>query len=217
MAQSLADAFDSGRFVTEANIRRCECRLADARDEAMRGQVTGLLAEERAKLATGRVALWYSRLAIFAEFVDEATAVTGAGMGNIQVVGPATGASHIVANRGFDLPFLNFFAVVRNDCDSACGAALKRAERIIVPDIDQSPIFAGKLSGEVLRAAGVRAVQSTPVFGRAGSLLGMISSHWRSLAAPSDDQLRRLDLMIPRVVTAIGIAIAPDVRISSQA
>jgi len=211
MSRLLAAAFDSGKFVTEANIRRYECILVEARDEVTRVRVKRLLAEERAKLSAGQVASWYSPLAIFVEFVDEAIAVTGADMGNIQVADPATRALHIVANRGFDLPFLTFFAVVRNDSDSACGAALTHAERIIVPDVDQSPIFAGKRTGDVLRAAGVRAVQSTPVLSRAGSLIGMISTHWRSVTVPSDHQLRGLDPMIPRVAAAVDAATAPNV------
>jgi len=208
MLRALVEAFEAGRFVAEANIQRYRRILADAPGEIIRGQVETLLNEEQARLAAGQVAQWNAQLAIFAELLDEAVAVTGADLGNLQVVDPATGALRIVANRGFDVSFLNFFAVVRNDGDSACGAALKHAGCVMVPDVDQSPIFAGKPSGQVLRAAGIRAVQSTPILGRTDSLIGMISTHWYAACMPSDYQQKRLDLMIPSVAAAIEAVLA---------
>ena len=46
------------------------------------------------------------------------------------------------------------------------------------------------------RAAGFRAVQSTPLIGRDGAPLGMLSTHFRSVHRPTEQELRRLDLYV---------------------
>ena len=45
-----------------------------------------------------------------------------------------------------------------------------------------------------LNAAGYRAVQSTPLIGRGGEMLGMISTHFRQPHRPSERELRFVDL-----------------------
>lgn len=207
----LAEQLDLDRFVIEANIERYERILIDALGESQRRLVEKLLREERDKVAPAWAPdgqfdwdqLDPARAAYFDGLVDEAIAVTGADMGNLQLV-DTTGALRIAASRGFDIPFLAFFAVVHGNDFSACGTALKEADRIVVPDVERSPIFAGQRSGDVLREAGVRAVQSTPLRGRAGNLVGMISTHWHSAWVPNDDRLKRLDSMIGRAASEIG-------------
>jgi hypothetical protein len=138
--------------------------------------------------------------------LDEAITLTGADMGHCHVVDPMTGTLRIVASHGFDAPCLELFkAVDDNDSvDPWAAAAVKQAQRIVVSDIEKSPLFAGTRSGKVLRAAGVRAVQSTPVFYRAGHIAGLISTHWYSVATPSEDRLRQLDAAIFRIRHAIA-------------
>src|SRR5262249_4273904 len=48
----------------------------------------------------------------------------------------------------------------------------------------------------VARAAGYRAVQSTPLISRDGRPLGMLSTHFRSVHRPAEQDLRRLDLYV---------------------
>jgi signal transduction histidine kinase/CheY-like chemotaxis protein len=48
----------------------------------------------------------------------------------------------------------------------------------------------------IARAAGYRAVQSTPLIGREGAPLGMLSTHFRSPHRPGEQDLRRLDLYV---------------------
>ena len=148
-------------------------------------------------------------LALFDDLLGEAIAVTGADMGNLQVADPATGALRIVVSRGFGAAFLTFFAVVQGSDDSACGAALKQAGRVIVSDVTRSEIFMGNRSGEVLCEASVRAVQSTPILGRTGRLIGMISTHRRSVGMPSHDELARLDSVVRRAADEIETASWP--------
>ena len=127
------------------------------------------------------------------DILDAAIEITGAQMGNIQLL---DGDSlRITAQRGFDRPFLEFFASVHGD-QAACGAALQRGERVIVDDVLNSPIFVGTPALDVMIAAGARAVQSTPLVSRSGRLLGMFSTHYRRAPQqPSERVLRLLDIL----------------------
>ncbi|MBS0171047.1 MAG: PAS domain S-box protein [Nitrospira sp.] len=129
------------------------------------------------------------------QFVEAAIALTGASKGNLQVLNRTTGALTIAAHRGFEKSFLDFFAEVRASEKAACGAAMDAHERIVVGDVAQSPLFAGEPSLNVLLAAGVRAVQSTPLISSAGAVLGMISTHFAAPHLPDQMALRLMDLL----------------------
>jgi PAS domain S-box-containing protein len=127
------------------------------------------------------------------DILDAAIEITGAQMGNIQLL--EGDVLRITAQRGFDRPFLEFFASVHGE-QAACGAALQRGERVIVDDVLNSPIFAGTSALDVMIAAGARAVQSTPLVSRSGRVLGMFSTHYRRAPQqPSGRVLRLLDIL----------------------
>jgi PAS domain S-box-containing protein len=126
--------------------------------------------------------------------LDAAVSITGADKGNIQLLDPGSGALVIAAQRGFEEPFLNFFARVRDE-SSACGAAMLSAQSVVVEDVTRSELFAGQASLDALLAAGVRAVQSTPLLSSDGSLLGMISTHFSRPTRLEERKLRLTDLL----------------------
>jgi len=126
--------------------------------------------------------------------VDTAIAITGADKGNLQLLDPTTRALTIAAQRGFEDPFLNFFASVRDDA-SACAAAMRSGERVIVEDVRESEIFAGQPSKDALIDAGVCAVTSTPLMASSGNLLGMISTHFVTPHRPSEREMHLMDLL----------------------
>jgi PAS domain-containing protein len=124
--------------------------------------------------------------------LDAAISVTGASKGNIQLLDPASQALTIAAHRGFAEPFLQFFDGVSA---SACAVARRRRQRVIVDDVTASPIFVGEQSLNVLLDAGVRAVQSTPLVDRIGSVIGMVSTHYDVPHRPTERELRFMDLL----------------------
>ena len=128
------------------------------------------------------------------EIVDAAIAITAADMGNIQLLDRGSGALKIEASRGFDTPFLEFFDAV-HDGQAACGSAMRGGERVIIGDVAASPVFVGTPALDVLLAAGVRAVQSTPIAARSGRIVGMLSTHYRTPRRPADRDLHVLDLL----------------------
>ena len=125
--------------------------------------------------------------------IETAMAVTDADMGDIQLL-DSSGALRLRAQRGFERPFVEHFALVRDE-STACGAAQRAGERVVVEDVRRSEIFAGRPSLEVMLEAGAIAVQSTPLVDSTNRCLGMISTHFRRPHQPSEHQLRRLDLL----------------------
>ena len=79
---------------------------------------------------------------VLGEIVDAAIAISGADMGNIQLRDPATGDLRIVAQRGFPQWWLDYWDVVTHG-HGVCGTALERGQRVIVEDVENSPIFVG--------------------------------------------------------------------------
>jgi PAS domain S-box-containing protein len=128
------------------------------------------------------------------DIVDAAIAITAADMGNIQLLDRGSGTLKIVASRGFESPFLEFFNAV-DEGQAACGAAMRSSERVVIADVTTSPVFVGTPALNVLLSAGVRAVQSTPLVRRSGQIVGMLSTHCRSVYRPADRDLRIVDLL----------------------
>jgi signal transduction histidine kinase len=131
---------------------------------------------------------------MLASVIRAAVDITEAEMGNVQLADEA-GALTIAAQIGFNRPFLDFFAHVDTHTDSACGTALTTRQRVLVDDVKTSPTFAGRPSLSVLAGAGVRAVQSTPLFDRTGRFLGVLSTHYRNVHHFDEAELRWLDLL----------------------
>jgi PAS domain S-box-containing protein len=128
------------------------------------------------------------------EILDAAIAATVADMGNIQLVDQHTRTLKIVASRGFEKPFLEYFNSV-HEGQAACGTALQRGERLVIEDVTTSPVFIGTPALDVLLAAGVRAVQTTPLVQRNGQLVGMLSTHYRTPRRLADRDLSIIDLL----------------------
>jgi len=140
--------------------------------------------------------------AILNEILEMAISFTGTDMGNIQLLDAESGLLRIMAHHGFKQPFLDFFTTVGHGT-ATCGTALHRGERVIVEDVTRSPIFAGTPALDVLLAAGVRAVQSTPLVSRSGRLMGMLSTHFRSPHIPEEHDLQLVDLLAHQAADVI--------------
>src|SRR5262249_20983954 len=84
---------------------------------------------------------------ILREFLKSGIETSGASAGNIQLFDSTQRTLHIATQQGFKEEFLRYFAVVRKN-DSACGAAMNTASRVVVADVSSDPIFRGKPSCE---------------------------------------------------------------------
>jgi PAS domain S-box-containing protein len=150
------------------------------------------------------------------EILSAALVATGAEMGNIQLLDSA-GVLRIEAQKGFSQEFLDFFNRVTKDEAATCGAALAGRERVVVEDVQASPIFAGTPALKVLLNAGVRTVQSTPMISHSGVLVGMLSTHYKQPKRPSDRDLRLMDLLARQAADLIGkIRAEAELRATQQ-
>ena len=129
---------------------------------------------------------------ILHDALDGAMALLGSDLGNIQLFAPGAAGLRIVAHRGCSEEFLNYFAVVDDEA-ATCGRALLRNEQIVVPDVERDLGFAAHR--RIAASSGFRAVQSTPLVGRAGRTLGVVSTHFGRPHRPTDAELERMTVL----------------------
>ena len=175
----------------DALLREREAEAEVARDELAR-RVDGLM--RLAELSTRLIPKGELHGPLL-DILDAGIHITGADMGNIQLRNVDTGHLEIAVQRGFDAEFLEFFATVGDDHRGACGAAMSVGQRVIVDDVAGHPLFSDTEVGEVLGRAGVQAVQSTPLWSRAGELVGMLSTHYRHPRRPDERDEHLLDVL----------------------
>jgi signal transduction histidine kinase/ActR/RegA family two-component response regulator/PAS domain-containing protein len=129
------------------------------------------------------------------EIIDAAIDITDADMGNIQMLDHDGRALRIAASRGFTQPCLQFLNAVHDGRSASCGHAMECGARVIVDDVTTSSEFAGTPTRDVLLAAGVRALQSTPLLSRSGQLLGLLNTHYATARVPEQRDLHLLDVL----------------------
>jgi signal transduction histidine kinase len=127
------------------------------------------------------------------EILYSAVAVLDADLGNIQLLDSEREILTIVANYGFDQPFLDRFREVGTDDNTACGRALRLKSRALIEDIEIDPEYEPYLAQA--REAGYRAVQSTPLINNQGQTLGVLSTHYSQPKDFSNRDQRLLDLV----------------------
>ena len=182
-----------------------------ARVMAEAGRIRGAVAPTRTASAAAeffsRSFALADRREVLEAALEAAIDVTGADMGNVQLA--SADGLRIVAQRGFDAPFLQYFALVTAETASACGKALRLGQRVVVTDVASDQIFAGTPAAEVMEAAGARAVQSTPLVAASGWIAGMLSTHFTDPGAPSEEALARVDQIARRTAAWLEAATAP--------
>jgi PAS domain S-box-containing protein len=127
------------------------------------------------------------------QVLDAAIELQGADFGNVQLYDPDDGTLRIVAHRGVGQEFLEHFACVDANDTSACGAALKLGQRVILEDVMKHAPYAPHLG--VAARTGYRGVNCTPLTERGTGLqLGMLSTLFRRPYQPDEARLRLSDI-----------------------
>ncbi|MCI3953342.1 MAG: hypothetical protein K0R53_2842 [Burkholderiales bacterium] len=116
----------------------------------------------------------------------------GADMGHVRLLDFSREVLVIAAHRGFKPDFLDAFHEVPIGDTSAAARALRSGERCVIEDVEDDAAYAPLRP--LARAAGFRAVQSTPLVGHDGKIVGIVSTHFRSAHRASEQELRKLDL-----------------------
>ena len=109
--------------------------------------------------------------------------IFGTRLGNVQLLDLA--GSHailsIVAQQGFEKPFLTAFAVVSAEHETACGRALRTGHTSSISDVDTDLEYEPYRAAA--RTAGYRSVISTPIRTSWGHNIGVISTHFQNPGA----------------------------------
>ncbi|SEL98012.1 GAF domain-containing protein [Streptacidiphilus jiangxiensis] len=123
--------------------------------------------------------------------LDDSMTLMSAEFANVQIVDPRDGSLVLVAQSGLSPGFLEHFALVRDD-GSVCGRAAVNGTQTVVGDVREEPLLEPHWA--VFRAAGIRAVQSTPVVDGDGRLIGVVSTHtsWARERSERDLHLMRI-------------------------
>jgi GAF domain-containing protein len=127
--------------------------------------------------------------------LDDVVALHGAEFGTLQF--PVDDYLLLAAHRGFKAPFLKTFERVSKDDGCACGQALRNGATVVVADVEQNAQYAPFV--QVAREAGYRAVQTTPMFLRDGTLMGVASTHFSNVHVPT-----RIEMQILKEYSAVA-------------
>ncbi|MCS3928931.1 GAF domain-containing protein [Bradyrhizobium elkanii] len=131
---------------------------------------------------------------ILCAILDGIIELQKADLGDVQLYDEATGTLKIVAHRGFDRTFVDYFATMGTNDSSAFGLALHSGTRIIIEDVNADPDFEPHRG--IAASAGFRAVQAAPLLNRSsGKLLGVLSTDFRQPHRSSADELRLSDVL----------------------
>ena len=169
------------RELTEAHL---QAELADTK--LLQGVSAEIIRQDRPQM-------------LYEKIVDGAMTIMRSDCVSLQMLYPDRGKGgelHLLAYRGFNPQAKTFWEWVGIDsAGTTCGMALRKGRRVIVEDVEQCEFMAGTEDLTVYRQTGIRSCQTTPLLSRDGTLMGMISTHWRALHRPSERDLSLLDIL----------------------
>lgn len=176
-----------------------EARERRAAEEALSKQVSALtrihsLASKLAQITELREKL--------VEILAAAAELQETNCGLLSVQNPATGALEVVASLNFPREALDIVReITPSPTATACSSAFTHSERTIVEDTESDPRFVGYR--RIARNVGFRAVCSTPIYNRQGTLLGVISLHSPRPGRPTALQVQLADMCAMHAADAI--------------
>jgi len=134
----------------------------------------------------------------YEKILDDAVALMCSDFASLQMLFPERGSGgelRLLAFRGFNPEAAQFWEWVRADSHSTCGIALRDKRTVVAPDIATCDFMAGSEDQRTYLQTGIRACQTTPLVGRGGNVVGMISTHWRTPHQPSEKDFQLFDTL----------------------
>lgn len=120
-----------------------------------------------------------SFMAVLDMYLDKTIEFHGADCGNIQLFDPQTGMIQMLAHRGFQKSFVDYFKYVSAGDGTVCGDAMRSRKINFVQDVMQEPAYMPHR--DIIRSAGIHSVKSYPLVLADNSFAGVISTHWKRL------------------------------------
>ncbi|HWO42418.1 MAG TPA: ATP-binding protein [Candidatus Eisenbacteria bacterium] len=132
---------------------------------------------------------------LFEQILDTAVAIMRSDYASIQMLDREQRELRLLVHRVFTREAAKSWERLRPVLGTICGEALRTGQRCIVADVERCDLIAGSDGLKTFLQTGIRAVQSTPLVSRSGTLIGMISTHWREPHEPGASELRMLDVL----------------------
>ncbi|HEV8508360.1 MAG TPA: PAS domain S-box protein [Chitinophagaceae bacterium] len=132
---------------------------------------------------------------IYEQLLNAATAIMRSDIATMQLLFPEKNELLLLAVKGIDPEATKCWQWVKKGGQSSCGAALQGGKRVFIRDVEDSELIWGKENLQCHQRAGIRTAQSTPLITRSGKLIGMISTHWRTIHDPSEREFDLLDVL----------------------
>ena len=184
---SLSPIDDGGRVLVAAAIRDVTARRRVETELSAQLEDMRRLREMSTRLVEAN-----DLQKILGEVLGATIALQRSDFGHVQLYDPLSRTLKVVAHKGFSEAYLEDFASIDINGVSACARALRSGDRVIIEDVEADASYL--LYRTIAAHEGYRAVQSTPIRGRDGITLGMLSTHFRRPGRPSDRELQLTDL-----------------------
>lgn len=139
--------------------------------------------------------------------LDEAMQVDQAARGKIRVYNPESGRLEILAQRGFSDDFVESFAAVTREDGVPCARAFRSRRRVTVPDVARDVLPPGYRAAAARE--GSQAMQSTPLVGTGGRVIGTLTTHFPQVHLPSMAAALVLDYLSRKAAGAIEASAGP--------
>lgn len=135
------------------------------------------------------------------EVLELAVEFAGADFGDIHFVTP-DGHLRIFVHEGFPDWWIDYWKSVSLK-QGTWGSSISLGKRVVVEDVENSPLFAGSAELDILRQASIRAVQSTPIQNAVGRVIAILSTYCRAPQTPNVKTQCLLDLLSAHATTII--------------
>lgn len=137
---------------------------------------------------------------ILQEVLRTALAVEGTDAGMLSLWDSEKGCLSIGASIGVSEEFLEACKCISPGV-AACGVCFQNRRRTIIEDTETDPIF--DAFRDLARRSGIRAVHSTPLITRDGTIVGVLSTQFRTVHRPSSRDVHLVDLCARQAVDFI--------------
>jgi PAS domain S-box-containing protein len=148
--------------------------------------------------------------ALYQKLVNAAVTIMRSDFASMQMFYPERGALRLLASHGFSEEAQHCWEWVCHETPSSCGEVLRSGRRVVATNVEECEFLVRMGGLQAYLAAGIRAMQSTPLISRSGKLVGMISTHWRGPHKPSDRDFQLFDILARQAADVIERVGAED-------
>jgi len=170
--------------------------IRDARDALSEGKHLAAELEEMRELqAISTRLIQTDGEGLYDAILESAQKLVRSDMASMQLFDGTQDGLKLLSSRGFDPDDIRLFDWVERGAGTSCAIALRAGARVSIPDIETCELVVGTASHMPLRRCGIRAALSTPLVSRDGTVIGMITNHWKQPHEAPEKSLQLIDVL----------------------